>query len=273
MPLQQLETLQFGVDFRELAPLLRLAQLPALQQLRLEVNCWCDAAALAPAWGEMPQLSQLMLFNNGDAYNAQQAEAGVGGLVAATSLTNLRVEFPGISYQQEAAAAALNEEGGQQQGPINACASIAGLTRLNHLDLFYLANLLPPSSVGLAAALVPGDVVALTALTGLTYLRLEACGACVGDMDVATLACCLEQLRHLCLDYCDLGDMACLGAIAHLPQLTELSLQGIPGLTWEGLMLLTRLSHLQQLRVDTNSEVTDAVMAEFWAAVRGSRQR
>jgi hypothetical protein len=86
---------------------------------------------------------------------------------------------------------------------------------------------------------------------------------------MVALACCLKQLRDLDICGCDLGGMACLGAVAHLPQLTELWLPGIPGLTTQGLMMLTRLSKLQRLEVHKNSEVTDAAVAEFWTALRG----
>jgi hypothetical protein len=270
MPLQQLTALQFVVHFRELQPLLRLAQLPALQQLRLEMSSWQKAAAIAPAWGQLTQLCEFTLYDNSDdpTPTGQQVAAVVAGIAAATGLTSLYLHLPYqfSDQQQEAAAAA---EGGQQQVPVDVCASISGLTHLSYLTLGFLEPLRAANSVGLALALVPGDVVALTALTSLTYLDLSAGGRCVGDMEVVALACCLKQLRHIGLDDCKLGAMACLGAVAHLPQLTELSLVNVPGLTKQGLMMLKRLSHLQCLDMDRNAEVTDAVMAEFLAALRG----
>jgi hypothetical protein len=274
MPLQQLTALQFVMHSAEQEPLLRLAQLPALQQPRLEVASWQNAAATAPAWGQLTQLCEFTMYDDSDDPTGQQVAAVAAGLAAATNLTNLYLDLPAQTsdQQQEAAAAALNAEGGQQQVPVDVCASIAGLKRLVSLKLGFLERL-RPTSAELAAPLVPGDVAALTALTSLTYLDLSAGGPCVGDREVVALACCLKQLRDIGLDYCELGSMACFGAIAHLPQLTELSLVEVPSPTKQGLMTLTRLSHLQCLDMDRNAEVTDAVMAEFWASLRGSRGR
>jgi hypothetical protein len=198
MPLHQLSALQLGVHFEDPELLLRLAQLPALQQLRLEVSSWHWAAAIAPAWGKLPHLCDLKLssFRSIDT-TGQQLAATVAGIAAATGLTNLIIDFPGdVLDQQGPAAAALNAGGGQQHVPIDVFASIAGLTRLQHLDLFFLDCLSITGSAQLAAVLVPGSVVALIALTSLTHLGLAACGASVGDMDLVELACCLKQLRY-----------------------------------------------------------------------------
>jgi hypothetical protein len=101
MPLQQLTELSFAVSFGEQEPLLRLAQLPALQQLRLKLNSWHDAAAIAPVWGELPQLCELMLYDSDVDNTGQLIAAVVAGIAAATSLTKLEVDFPAkISGQQ-----------------------------------------------------------------------------------------------------------------------------------------------------------------------------
>lgn len=110
---------------------------------------------------------------------------------------------------------------------------LAGLRHLKHLELHN------PKYVAISAApasrLVCAHVWCLTALTGLTFLGLPGRGSCVGDIRAGALACCLKQLRHMDLRYCELGGMACLGPIAHL-QLTELQLQGNTCLTQQWLL-------------------------------------
>uniref|UniRef100_A0A383VV71 Uncharacterized protein n=1 Tax=Tetradesmus obliquus TaxID=3088 RepID=A0A383VV71_TETOB len=106
--------------------------------------------------------------------------------------------------------------------------------------------------------------------TWLMSLGLFNGGARVSDLAATALARGLKQLHTLDSRCCELGSMACLGAIAYLPQLRELWLMGTPGITPQGLMMLTRLSRLQCLGVDRNDEVTDAVVDEFWATLRSS---
>jgi hypothetical protein len=136
-----------------------------------------------------------------------------------------------------------------------ACALLTGLTNLREL------HILPESN------LVPGDALALTALTGLTCLVLCDANEAVDDTAATALAWCLKQLWHLDLRACDLGSMACLAAIAHLQELTELRLEGNDGLAERGLMLLTGLTRLQQLGV-TSQQVSDEAVARFWKALR-----
>jgi hypothetical protein len=60
-----------------------------------------------------------------------------------------------------------------------------------------------------------------------------------------------------------------LASIAHLSQLTELLLDGVDGMTRRGVMLLTKLTQLKQLKVKLNDEVTQKWMdQEFWAVLR-----
>jgi hypothetical protein len=98
-------------------------------------------------------------------------------------------------------------------------------------------------------------------------------------MKVTALASCLKQLCHLDLSSCELGDMACVGAVgqvAHSPALTRLhprlhlysNIGPGKGLTREGLMMLTRLSCLECLYLDTNAAVTGEVVDAFWAQLR-----
>jgi hypothetical protein len=142
----------------------------------------------------------------------------------------------------------------QQHAQYDACSSIARLTGLRHLDLVDLYTDMVFESEWCAA----GDVLALTALTCLTHLSLSG-GVCVTDMKATALAFCLRQLRHLDLSRCELGAMACVGAIAHLSSLTCLKLYvepypGCKGLTREGLLMLTRLSRLECLHVHCRSD-------------------
>lgn len=125
---------------------------------------------------------------------------------------------PGLDEEQEEqeeeeqAAAGVEGRQLQQHERLNVIASTAGLTRLQHLDLRELRSLI--TITGLAAGVMPGAAMGLTALTGLTYLSLQGGGACVGDTAAAALACCLTQLRHFDLWDCELGSTVCLKAIA-----------------------------------------------------------
>jgi hypothetical protein len=89
----------------------------------------------------------------------------------------------------------------------------------------------------------------------------------VDDVAASALACSLTQLRSLDLWGCAVG--LCLAPIAHLRQLTELRLGFVDGMTRRGVMMLTKLTQLQQLTVKFNDEVTQEWMdQEFWAALR-----
>uniref|UniRef100_A0A383W0G3 Distal membrane arm assembly complex 2-like protein n=1 Tax=Tetradesmus obliquus TaxID=3088 RepID=A0A383W0G3_TETOB len=118
--------------------------------------------------------------------------------------------------------------------------------------------------------LVPGDVLALTALIGLTSLALIHMHEEVYVEAATSLVRSLTQLEYLNLWRCDvdLSSMALLAAVGQLKQLTYLNHEGNAGLTQQGLMQLTGLKRLQMLHVDCNEEVTDHVVDGFWAAVR-----
>jgi hypothetical protein len=82
------------------------------------------------------------------------------------------------------------------------------------------------------------------------------------------LACNLKQLRYLQLVDCSLGYCACTAAIAHLSQLTYLSLEGNEGLRERQLMQLTTLRQLQELDV-RRTDVSSRGINRFWSALRG----
>ncbi|KAF6260520.1 hypothetical protein COO60DRAFT_882322 [Scenedesmus sp. NREL 46B-D3] len=185
----------------------------------------------------------------------QQWQAILRGVAASNNLTKLLLAADCRSSDED-------DEGEDLDGTWNTpCGKLAGLTNLKDLTLH-----------GGSERLMPGDVPALTALTGLTGLRLWAVGAAVGDETATALANSCQQLRHLDLSYCHLS-IACLASVAHLTQLTGLRLLGNIGLTQQGLMLLTGLKRLQDLGVDRNTEVTSEVVESFWAVVRQQQQQ
>jgi hypothetical protein len=174
--------------------------------------------------------------------------------------------------EQQMQLAAAHDAAG---GPVAVCSRLAGLTTLKDLAIHY-GN---PDYEFPDVNDVPGDAMALTALTGLTRLvitgptprgvsgatgaAVEDSGAVVDDLAATALAWNLRQLRHLELSRCSLGSMACLVVIGQvLTQLTELQLGGNDGITQRGLMQLTKLQKLRRLGVDRNDEVTDAVLEE-----------
>jgi hypothetical protein len=295
-PLQQLTSLGVGWQRADASPvlgaeqgtLLQLAQLPALQKLRLALFSLHRAAATAPVWGQLPQLCELKLSHavSWSDVSVGEVAAVFAGLAAATRITRLELDMsftlPGedvgdeeadeqhVGVEQAAEQHVGVGEAGEQHvavfvagglhAPVDACASIAALVGLKHLKLSGLGHVI-------------GDVLALTALTRLTFLGLPHGGARVGDTQATALATSLKELRHLDLSCCELGGMLCMEVIAGLPQLTELSFTGCPGVTCEGLMALTQLLCLQRLDVDRSDEVTDAVLNSFWAALCGDFRR
>jgi hypothetical protein len=261
MPLQQLQRPRLHQDFSEHQPLLQLAQLPALQHLALSYDDIVTVQESWGSWAHLPQLRELHI-----SYGAWAADphfgtwpedlaAILGGVAACSNLTKLHLE-----PQQKSAFEGDAEH--STRGAVAACGKLAALKTLKDLCFKESSRQIP------MITLLPGDARALTALTGLTRLVLRALGSGVGDVAATALACSLRQLRHLDLHSCNLGDMVCLAAIGQLTQLTALHLCGNEVLTREGLMLLTGLTRLQQLGVRRNVEVTDAVVEEFWAAVR-----
>jgi hypothetical protein len=253
MPLQQLHHLRFLVYDEDPSPLLRLAQLPVLQQLSLEYNFASHAAGTAAAWREMRPLCELGLECDNQLPSMQQWRVIFSSLAAATQLTKLQLC---AAVGDGGGGGAQGEEGVQQA----VCAKLTGLTNLKELRVSQMH--------GQASLLTAGDALALTALTGLTKLQLPWLRDGVGDLAAAAIAGSCKQLCHLDLHDCSLGSMVCLANVRHLTQLTELRLQGNSGLTQQGLMLLTGLTRLQQLGVDRTAEITDDVLDSFWAALK-----
>jgi hypothetical protein len=259
-PLQQLTRIELNVHFQDVQALAQLAQLPNLQALTLtyegDTDCAITAAATAAAW---PQLSALhsLSIDCETSPSRQQMAAILAGIAAATSLEHL--SLMGCSVWEDAIlgqddAANDGDELLVQINPAAVCSSLIGLTKLKHLSL-------------VNSALVLHDALALTALTGLTSLNLQGLGPAVTDVVATALACSLRQLRDLDLSGCHLGDVVCLAAIGQLTQLSKLSMREVEGVTEQGLGLLTKMSCLQTLEVQTE-ESTDEVLARFWAALQ-----
>jgi hypothetical protein len=235
-------------------PLLQLAQLPALQTLALRYYGVEAAAADVQTWPLLPQLRGLRLACCSSTPNNWQVATCLSGAAAVTGLTGLQLDFWGHSPTSAVAA----------------CATIAGLKALKQFELKGLH-------------LVHGDVMFLTALTGLTLLDLydvnlkqksEGSG---GEVATTALAQSSTQLRHLALQHCwiDLSSAKVLPAIGQLRPLTALLLKGNMWLSEQGLMQLTGLTGLQRLRVpqtrSSDAGVTRKVLDRFWAAVRAQR--
>jgi hypothetical protein len=157
MPLQQLTSLSFEVGCGEQQPLLRLAQLPALQHLCLKYDLYTPeglarCAATSPAWAQLPQLQRLDAWGTADINpTTQQAAAILAGIAATKTLTSLSLELMNPSDWHD----------------LDACECLVGLTRLKHLELSC-----ETTSRGYH---MRGDRRALTALTGLTWLSLNGC--------------------------------------------------------------------------------------------------
>jgi hypothetical protein len=123
---------------------------------------------------------------------------------------------------------------------------------------------------------VPGDALALTALTGLTCLTLRHIHMQDGvdTAAVCALAGSLKQLRCLELSICGFDfSSELLSALRQLMQLTELRLSSNSTLTQQALMQLTGLTKLKKLCVEGCQGVTGEVVCAFWAAMRQQQQR
>jgi hypothetical protein len=231
-----------------------IAQLQSLQHVALAYWSLQDALETAAVWQHVPQLRELSVrvTDGGD-------PAGIlRGIETCSGLTKLELQVCPVRITDEIEDFVDSEEEEEEESYMRlpACGRLAGLTNLQDL------------CIASSSRLLDGDAIKLTALTGLTHLVLGGLGQGVGELAANALACSLKQLRHLDLQDCELGSMSCLAAIAHLPQLTELRLEGNPGLTRQGLMLLTGLRNLQKLGADADKFMTAYAWKRFWAAVR-----
>jgi hypothetical protein len=253
MPLQQLQHLTIIVCFEQQEPLLRLAQLPALQHVVMSYSCTVDAAASAAAWPQLPQLQDLKVGSTSP--SVQQMQAILAGLAGSTQLTRLLLDVNQVTGEDDEAV------------DVAACQHLAGLSRLKSLTLY--------GEEYIDSWLKAGDVLALTALTGLTRLVLANHHSALGDLEATALACNLPQLCHLDLSNSHLGSMVCVAAIAKLTQLTDLSLlnEDNDQLTERGLMMLTTLSRLHSLHVTAYGNVSEEALEQFWAVVHAQQQQ
>jgi hypothetical protein len=262
--LQHLQEFTLNVRFEDHTQLMGLAQLPSLRHLALDYREAAETAATAPGWQHLPQLQELLVEYEDSFPSRQQMDVILAGVAACTQLTKLALQV-GQKLGADAADGAESQDD-EDEGDDNAtmrvaaCGSLAGLTRLRDLAF--------PSS----SYLVHGDALALTALTALTRLDLSGTASVVDNVVASALACSLKHLCYLDLSYSNSGSMVCLAAVGHLSKLTVLDLKGVGGMTERGLMLLTRLSSLQNLAVTQNAEVTDDVLNRFWAALRQQRR-
>lgn len=125
------------------------------------------AAAAASTWTLLPQLRGLDL--NLLSADLQRRAATLAGVAAATQLTSLHFDY-------------FDTAGMPPEFAMRLCGGLTGLRGLRVLSL---------RSVHLA----PGDVLALTALTGLT--RLEFVDMCkIGEVQAAAHAI-IRSLKHL----------------------------------------------------------------------------
>ncbi|KAF6252921.1 hypothetical protein COO60DRAFT_483593 [Scenedesmus sp. NREL 46B-D3] len=234
-----------------------LDQLPALQQLELVYDSGQQAAAAAAIWPQLPQLCALDIMYGAANLSKRAVQPILNGAAACINLTYLWLDATwdwGVDG---------DDDGGEGAGGTcsTSFAKLAGLTNLKHLHTSDSSRLL-----------VPGDALALVALTSLTTLALARAGAGVGDEAATALAGSCQQLCRLDLMGCSLFSMACLASVAHLTQLTWLGLAGNRGLTPQGLMLLTGLKRQRELYVDRDADVMDEVVERFWAAVRQQQE-
>jgi hypothetical protein len=236
------------------ALLLRVGTLPNSQSLQLEYLAPKSAADTAAAWPQLPQLDDLWMSFRVGYPTERQMTAILAALAAATSLIKLQLHICVKDDADRYARHALQSTA--------ACARLSSLARLKDL------------TVCKESVLLPGDALALTALTGLTRLALQGAETCVTDEVAAALARSLTQLQHLDLRRCPVGSCDCFDEIGELTQLTELRLAGALEVDNYDLMRLTGLTNLQQLAVDIDNEycIAEEALEEFWEAVRQQQQ-
>lgn len=145
------------------------------------------------------------------------------GLAAATTLTKLEMEGWPVQTQQ-----------GAMQAGVAACSSLARLQQLQHLCIQHVS-------------LVPGDALALTALSNITHLALHRCCCGVDEGVIKALACSLTNLQDLRLQaHANITSAACLASVGHLTQLTNLFLAGCRDAGAEAVALLKVQLHKLQ---------------------------
>jgi hypothetical protein len=256
MPLLHLQRLNVVVDTDTAGEVARLAQLPALPHLALRYQTLRLAVATAHVWRQLPHLHELRVEDDGDDYDSgtvQQMQSVLAGIAAATGLTYLHLSTASLTSPQMSFGIMAD---------IVVCPRLAGLSRFKKL---YMRSLMRASN--------PHDLRALTAITGLTHLDLACSRNLVATDSATALARSLTRLRHLDVGDCqvDLGSSHLILALGQLTQLTRLDVTGWGDnkLSVGGLMQLTGLRHLEDLRVPRSAEITEEVLRVFWEKVRG----
>uniref|UniRef100_A0A383VQ57 Uncharacterized protein n=1 Tax=Tetradesmus obliquus TaxID=3088 RepID=A0A383VQ57_TETOB len=276
--LQQLQRLSFRVAFEEQESLLRLTQLPALQELQLTYEAAYLAAANAPTWRRLPQLRQLIVEYNVHDATVRQLDQITAGLAAASSLTKLLLVGQSV-YQEKAADDEgssdyeyYDEDDGEcPQGSL--CSSLAGLSLLQDLSI-----ICGPTAAGMAMGnvLAPDEVQALTALTGLTQLQLVNGEHQFGG-NTLSLVRGLPQLRHLELESFETYSGECMAAIGRMAQLTWLRLAGFKQWPDEAsqqhLLQLAGLPQLRRLYLSSSEELAGGVLDGLRASLVHARVR
>jgi hypothetical protein len=191
LPLQQLQHLDLLANFTEQQPLLQLTQLPALQHITLRYRSMYFAAQAAAAWAQLPQLREMRLEDgdfDGRPPSEDEMEMVMQGLAGCTGLTKLvlfcnaaeealdpYVEFVGDDpYIGNGSDEDGYSAGGSELGdgmedvlylyiPAAVCGSVAGLAGLQDRTV----------TCG-EGHMTLNDAMALTAISGLTRLHMEA---------------------------------------------------------------------------------------------------
>jgi hypothetical protein len=280
--LQQLQRLCFVVMIDNQEPLLRLTQLPALQELSLSYEAALDAATTAPVWRQLPQLLELCVGYDCNAASVRQLARITAAAAAATGLTKLQL-IGESSYHDEPHMYDSSESDSSDDEyvdePESLCSSLARLPLLRDLSII---KGLPAPEMPPGNWLAADGVRALTVLTGLTRLVLvnrdgwfDAITG--GDLNVAALVRSLTHLQELQLESCDTYRAQCMAAIDRLTQLTRLRLadpiQWPDEASQQGLLLLSGLSSLRRLQLCSVEKVAGGVLNSLRASLPEARIR
>jgi hypothetical protein len=173
----------FNPDLNHAQELVRVAAgMPALQHLALQYDYAIDAVISASTWQRL-RLRDLQVDSD-PSFPPTVDDIGVimRGIAAATSLTKLALDAWCVADSDEADG---RHEFGSEEivgAPVAVCSSLAQLTGLRDLR------------IGEYSTLVPGDALALTALTNLTRLLLVGMESGVGHAAAIALVQSLKQL-------------------------------------------------------------------------------
>jgi hypothetical protein len=175
------------------------------------------------------------------------------GVAAATGLSKLQLDF-----QKDVAAHGMRPK------------LFWYLTGLRQLQELQVCAVQPTNFIDEESD--AGDIMQLTALTGLT--QLDVVSWHVGDVAAVALACHLTNLHILKLCNCCMGSRAVLPAIGRLQHLQHLDLQDNTFGCDKCLQLLTQLRALTclELKSRDGDKPTQQQLDAFWAAVRGQQQ-